>query len=195
MSDDREVIDWTQRWVSEMVIGRNLCPFAKRVFDGGLIRYAVTPATDEEALIADLDRELRSLAATPRGEIETTLLIHPRFLRDFLDYNDFLDVANQRLRALRLQGVIQIASFHPDYQFADTTRDAVENFTNRSPFPMLHLLREESVSEVATDPDRLLEIPRRNVEMLQQLGQEGIQGILRRVMPRAGSSKPHSEQA
>ena len=193
--DDREVIDWTQRWVSEVVIGLNLCPFAKGVFDAGLIRYVVTPATDEETLVAHLDQELKALSLAPRAEIETTLLIHPYVLGDFLDYNDFLDVANQRLRALRLQGVIQIASFHPDYQFADTTPDAVENFTNRSPFPMLHLLREESVSEVATDPDRLLEIPRRNVEMLQQLGQEGIQGILRRVMPRAGSSKPHSEQA
>ena len=179
--DDREVIDWTQRWVSEVVIGLNLCPFAKGVFDAGLIRYVVTPATDEETLVAHLDQELEALSLAPRAEIETTLLIHPYVLGDFLDYNDFLDVASRRLRALRLQGVIQIASFHPQYQFVDTTPDSVENSTNRSPFPMLHLLREESISEVAADPDRLLEIPRRNVEVLRKLGQSGIQGILRGI--------------
>ncbi len=191
--DDRAVIDWTQRWVSEVVIGLNLCPFAKRVFDAGLIRYVVTAAEDEETLVAHLDRELRALASARRTEIETTLLIHPYVLGDFLDYNDFLDVANQRLRALRLEGVIQIASFHPQYQFVDTTSDSVENSTNRSPFPMLHLLREESISEVAADPDRLLEIPRRNVEVLRKLGQEGVRELLRRVMPTGARIEPGPE--
>ena len=171
--DDREVIDWTQRWVSEVVIGLNLCPFAKGVFDAGLIRYVVTPATDEETLVAHLDQELKALSLAPRAEIETTLLIHPYVLGDFLDYNDFLDVANHRLRALRLQGVIQIASFHPQFQFADTEPGDITNATNRAPYPTLHLLREESVDRAVAAFPEAEAIFERNMATLEKLGTRG----------------------
>src|SRR5205807_1577450 len=114
------------------------------------------------------------LASSPRERVEMTLLIHPSALLDFLDYNDFLDVGEQLVEALGLRGVIQIASFHPDYQFAGTDADAVENYTNRPPYPMLHLLREESISAVASDANERLEIPRRNIETLRGLGREKI---------------------
>lgn len=168
------VIAATQRWIETMVIGLNLCPFAQRVFQAGKIRYVVSIATSEKALLMDLTRELQSLAAVPISAVETTLLIHPHVLNDFLDYNDFLDPAESRLAQLGLDGVIQLASFHPDYQFSGTEPDAVENFTNRSPFPMLHLLREESISNIAADPDELLAIPERNIETLTSLGREQI---------------------
>lgn len=175
------VIDHTRRWISSLVIGLNLCPFARRVFDADLIRCVVTEAEDETALLEDLSRELRALASTTPSKVETTLLIHPRVLRDFLDYNDFLDRAEGLLADLGLEGVIQIASFHPQYQFADADADAVENYTNRSPYPMLHLLREESVSQVARDTDEMLEIPRRNIETLRGLGREKIREILKQI--------------
>ncbi|MCI0682711.1 MAG: DUF1415 domain-containing protein [Gemmataceae bacterium] len=152
-----------------MVIGLNLCPFARRVFEGDKIRYVVSAAEDDKGLLEDLARELQFLAA-PIAGIETTLLIHPRAFTDFLDYNDFLDPADRLLAELGLEGVIQIAGFHPRYQFADTEADAAENYTNRSPYPMLHLLREDSVSAAADDPEELLEIPRRNIETLNALG-------------------------
>lgn len=168
------VIDATRRWIAGVVVGLNLCPFARRVFDADRIRYVVTAAVDAEALRQDLSRELTALAAAPRSAVETTLLIHPRVLADFLDYNDFLAVGDRLLGTLGLRGTIQIASFHPDYRFAGTAPDAVENYTNRSPYPMLHLLREVSVSEVADDPAALEDIPRRNVETLRQLGRAAI---------------------
>jgi hypothetical protein len=167
-------IDATRQWIATVVIGLNLCPFARRVFDAGLIRFVVSDASDEAALIADLTRELTALAAAPRSEVETTILIHPGVLADFLDYNDFVAMTDDLLRSLRLRGVIQIAGFHPGYQFAGTAADAVENYTNRSPLPMLHLLREASITEVAHDPDALAGIPERNIETLRKLGRAEI---------------------
>ena len=153
-----------------MVIGLNLCPFARRVFEADKIRYAVTHAEDERALLKDLAVELEALAAAPASRVETTLLIHPRVLGAFLDYNDFLDAGERLIEDLGQRGVVQLASFHPGYRFAGAGPGAVENYTNRSPYPMLHLLREESISAVAGDPGNLLEIPRRNVETLRRLG-------------------------
>lgn len=172
--DEQTVIDATRRWIASMVIGLNLCPFARRVFEADRIRYAVSLAQDETTLLKDLANELQALASAPISSVETTLLIHPRVFANFLDHNDFLDAAERLVADLGLEGIIQIASFHPDYQFADTDPGAVENYTNRSPFPMLHLLREESISEVAGDPSELLEIPRRNIETLRGLGREKI---------------------
>src|SRR5205085_3783429 len=129
--EKQEVIERTKRWISSFVIGLNLCPFAGRVFQADRIRYAVTGAADEESLREDLTRELLFLAA-PQASVETTLLIHPCVLSDFLSYNDFLEVGERLLRRLGLQGVIQIASFHPAYQFAGTEVDTVENYSNRS---------------------------------------------------------------
>ena len=172
--DDQAVIEGTRRWISSFVIGLNLCPFARRVFDAGTIRYVVSGAEDEETLLGDLAGELATLASAPISAVETTLLIHPRALRDFLDYNDFLGAGDRLVEALGLYGVIQIASFHPDYWFAGTKPGSVANYTNRSPYPMLHLLREQSVTAAADDPDALLEIPRRNVETLRRLGRAKI---------------------
>ena len=167
-------MDRTRRWISDIVIGLNLCPFAQRVFKADKIRYVVSAAKDEMTLLDDLASEMQFLVSAPLAAVETTLLIHPGVLGDFLRYNDFLDVAERRLAALGLRGVLQIASFHPAYQFAGSAADAVENYTNRSPYPMLHLLREESISEVADDPDELLAIPQRNLATLQGLGREKI---------------------
>jgi hypothetical protein len=172
--DNQTVIEVTRRWISSMVIGLNLCPFARRVFLADKIRYVVSDAQDEMTLLKDLTTELRALASSPIASVETTLLIHPRTLGNFLDYNDFLSVGERLVADLGLRGTIQIASFHPDYQFAGTDAAAVENYTNRAPYPMLHLLREESISQAASDPDEQLEIPRRNIETLRGLGREKI---------------------
>ena len=180
--EDQTVIDHTRRWISTMVIGLNLCPFARRVFEAETIRYVVCKAKDESALLADLCREMESLASTPIEAVETTLVIHPHVLGDFLDYNDFLDIAEGRLADLGFEGVLQIASFHPAYRFADVGADAVENYTNRSPYPMLHLLREESVSAVSGDADALLEIPQRNVETLRALGRKKILAMRKTIV-------------
>lgn len=179
--DEQAVISATRRWVSDVVIGLNLCPFARRVFAGELIRYVVTSATTEAGLLEVLAAELATLTATPRTTVETTILIHPNALADFRDYNDFLASADALIRDLRLRGVVQLASFHPRYQFAGTKPDAVENYTNRSPYPMLHLLREESVTEVNGDPDALQDIPARNIETLKALGRERIVAMLNAV--------------
>jgi hypothetical protein len=181
MMDRHEIVAATRRWIARVVIGLNMCPFARRVFEGDKIRYAVTLAEDEQALRQELARELEALAAAPCALVETTLLIHPCVLRNFLDYNEFLDGAERLLAELGLAGTLQIASFHPDYQFAGTDAGAVENHTNRSPYPMLHLLREASISAVAGDPGELLEIPRRNIETLRRLGIEGIREMLQEI--------------
>lgn len=171
--EDAPYIEATRRWVERAVVGLNLCPFARAPFIQGRIRYAVSHARDTDTLLDDLCGELQSLAAADAAECETTLLIHPHVLGDFLDYNDFLDVADAAVETLKLDGVLQVASFHPQYQFADTAPGDVENATNRSPWPTLHLLREASVERAAdamSDPD---EIYRRNIDTLRKLGREG----------------------
>lgn len=177
--DKQAIIDSTRRWISSVVIGLNLCPFAQRVFEAGKIRYSVTDAEDEITLRADLAGELKALAAAPIALVETTLLIHPRVLADFLDYNEFLGIGEQLIEDLGLRGIIQLASFHPNYQFAGTDPSAVENYTNRSPYAMLHLLREASVTAVAGDAAAMRDIPRRNAAVLRALGREKILARLR----------------
>ena len=168
-----EVVAATRTWLEKAVIGLNLCPFAKAVHFGNQIRYAVSDAQTPEALLADLARELQTLAAADPAEVETTLLIHPRALVEFLDYNDFLDIADAAVEELGLTGTIQVASFHPHYRFADTEPDAIENYSNRSPYPTLHLLREESVERaLAAFPDTG-RIPDRNIETLRRIGHDG----------------------
>jgi hypothetical protein len=178
--DKQAVIAATRCWISSMVIGLNLCPFARRVFEADKIRYVVSDAQDEGTLLEDLADELKALVSAPTSHVETTLLIHPRALGNFLDYNDFLAVLERLIGDLGLRGTIQIASFHPEYQFADTEPDAVENYTNRSPYPMLHLLREESISAVAGAFGDLLDIPRRNIDMLRGLGRKKVLEKLRK---------------
>lgn len=179
--DNATIIQQTQDWIASIVVGLNLCPFAGRVFRENQIRYQVSPATTPQMLLADLTQELQFLTSQPRDKVETTLLIHPQTLQDFLDYNDFLDDVEKRIKALRLRGVIQVASFHPAYQFAETEPDAVENYTNRSPYPMLHLLREESISELEVTDEELLEISDRNIALLREMGISRIQQRLGRL--------------
>ncbi|CAN5634537.1 DUF1415 domain-containing protein [soil metagenome] len=181
MDDANAVITVTRRWLETMVIGLNLCPFARRVYEAQRIRYFVSEAINEEKLRADLARELTALHETPRTQVETSLLIHPRVLVDFLEYNDFLAVAEETLHDLDMVGTIQIASFHPQYQFAGTSIEDVENTTNRSPFPMLHLLREVSVTEVAENAEFLAGIPARNMTLMRHLGQQQILDMLRKI--------------
>ena len=168
-----EVVAATRTWLEKVVIGLNLCPFAGAVHAGNQIRYEISDAQTPEALLTDLARELQTLAAADPAKVETTLLIHPQVLGDFLDYNDFLDIADAAVEELGLTGTIQVASFHPHYRFADTEPDAIENYSNRSPYPMLHLLREESVERAVTEFADAGRIPDRNIENLRRIGHDG----------------------
>jgi len=167
------IIARTQDWLEKAVIGLNLCPFAKAVHVKRQVRYVVSDATSEEQLLADLLHELESLYDADPEQVETTLLIHPYVLTDFLDYNQFLEVADAAVSELELDGEIQVASFHPDYQFADSGPHDIENFSNRAPYPTLHLLRETSIARaVAAFPDAA-RIYQRNIEVLRDLGHAG----------------------
>ncbi|TBR25646.1 DUF1415 domain-containing protein [bacterium] len=166
---DKTVIAATRKWLKDVVIGLNLCPFAREVYVAERIRYVVSPATDVEALRAQLAEELRLLPTLDPAATETTLLIHPGVLGDFLDYNDFLDLAEGALAELGLEGVLQIASFHPQYRFADAEPDDPANGTNRSPYPMLHLLREASVAKAVAGYPDADKIPERNIATLRRL--------------------------
>jgi hypothetical protein len=168
-----EAIAATRTWLERAVIGLGLCPFAKAVHVKDQIRYVVSDARNSDVLLDDLERELKSLADATRDEIDTTLLIHPRVLGDFLEYNDFLEVADEMVDALGLAGVLQVASFHPRYQFAGTEPDDITNFTNRSPYPTLHLLREASVDEAVAAFPEAEQIYEKNIETMQRLGIEG----------------------
>ena len=166
-------IEQTRHWLEQAVIGLNLCPFAKAVHTRGQIRWVESSASDVQGLMADLVHELQLLAAADPQAVDTTLLVHPQVLGDFLDYNDFLDLADAALEELGLIGALQIASFHPQYQFEGTEPDDAENLSNRSPHPTLHLLREDSVDRaVASFPEAEM-IYERNIQSLRALGAEG----------------------
>lgn len=167
------VIAETRHWIEAAVIGLNLCPFARAVHVRGLIRYVVSDARTGDALLAELRRELEHLRAANPAEVETTLLIHPWVLGDFPDFNAFLDPAEALLSELQLEGEIQLASFHPAYQFAGTEPDDITNCTNRSPYPTLHLLREASISRAVATHPRPEAIYEENQETLRRLGPEG----------------------
>ncbi len=182
-TESESVLYATREWLEKAVIGLNLCPFAKAVQVHGQIRYAVSDAPTEMILLEDLRTELQTLQATPPEQVDTTLLIHPHVLVDFADYNRFLDLAEDALAEARLVGVIQIASFHPRYAFAGTAADDITNYTNRSPYPMLHLLREASVTRAVRshpDPARIFET---NIATMKRLGPEGWQGLKLRTPP------------
>ncbi|GAB3752930.1 DUF1415 domain-containing protein [Lysobacter olei] len=163
----------TRRWLERAVIGLNLCPFAKAVHVKAQVRFVLSDATTREALRAQLDEELARLRDTDPDVVDTTLIVHPQVLTDFLEFNDFLDEADAAVAALGLEGVLQVASFHPDYRFAGTADDDIGNFTNRSPYPTLHLLREASIDRAVAafpDPDVIVE---RNLRTLDELGHAG----------------------
>lgn len=172
-ASNETIIAATQMWLERAVIGLNLCPFAKAVHVKKQIRYVVSRAATEEELLSDLMRELECLAETPSEKIDTTLLIHPGVLTDFLDYNDFLDVVDAVLEDMDLEGELQVAGFHPQYQFADTQPDDIENFTNRSPYPTLHLLRESSMVQAVSAYPEADKIFDKNIETLRKLGHAG----------------------
>jgi uncharacterized protein len=167
------VLRATRVWLEKAVIGLNLCPFAQAVHRRGLIRYLVSDARTETALLEDLRAELRFLHAATPAEVDTTLLIHPHVLGDFADYNNFLDDAEGVLAEARLVGEIQLASFHPHYVFAGTAPDDITNYTNRSPYPMLHLLREASLERAVRAYPDATEIYETNLATMKRLGHAG----------------------
>lgn len=177
----------TRAWVEQVVIGLNLCPFAKAPHKKDQVRYVLSETSDPEALLATLVDELNRLAETPAERIETTLIVHPHVLQDFADYNDFLGIAEDAVAELGLEGVIQVASFHPRFQFAGSAADDIDNATNRSPYPTLHLLREESVERaVAAFPDAEA-IYEANIDTMRRLGSEGWEALQRKLRASTGS--------
>lgn len=172
-ADDAVCIEATRRWLEQVVIGLNLCPFAKAPYRLGRVRLAVSHARHTDDFLQQLDEELQRLAATPISEIETTLFIEPRLFADFAVFNAMLDWADQAIIDNHVVGVIQIAPFHPQFQFADTAADDMGNYTNRSPYPTLHLIRESSIDKaVASIPDPAV-IYERNIAVLRRMGAAG----------------------
>ena len=171
--DDAVVVQDTVRWLERAVIGLNLCPFAKGVHTKDQIHYAVSRATDGRELLQDLQRELEALAEASPEKRDTTLLIAPLAMPDFLDFNDFLELADELVEAMDLAGILQVASFHPHFQFEGTLADDVSNCTNRAPYPTLHLLREESIDRAVEVFPEAEEIFERNIEVLERLGMQG----------------------
>ena len=175
---DEQILAATREWVEKAVIGLNLCPFAKAVYVKNQVRIVVSHARHLDAFLDDLDRELQLLVDTPADEVDTTLLVHPTLFPDFEVFNDFLNVVDDVVAEHELEGVIQVAPFHPAFQFDGTTADDVTNFTNRSPYPTLHLLRGDSVEralESGEDADSIVE---RNQQRLRELGLEGWKTLL-----------------
>ena len=172
MTDD-QVLTQTRHWLEKAVIGLNLCPFAKAVYVKNQIRLVVSKARHADDLLEELDRELDLLVSTPASEIDTTLLIHPTLFEDFLDFNDFLEVAEGVVDEHGLEGIIQLASFHPQFQFDGTEADDISNYTNRAPFAILHLLREESVERAVQAFPQADAIFEANIATLEMLGHAG----------------------
>jgi len=171
------VTDAIKSWLNQVVVGLNLCPFAKRELASNRVRFMASAATTEEALLLDLQGELQRLEADP--QVETTLLIHPQVLTDFSDYNQCLDLADAMLEDLGFEGVFQIASFHPDYQFGGTEPGDAENYTNRSPYPLLHILREDRLERAIDSYPDVDQIPARNIELMEQMGADKLQALFK----------------
>lgn len=185
--DDRQrIIAQTRAWVDRAVIGLNLCPFARAAQAGGRIHYELSTAREPGQLLDDLGAAIADLAAADPARIETTLLVAPWTLGNFLDFNDFLDPADELLARMGMVGEIQVASFHPDYRFADTDADDIGNATNRSPYPILHLLRESSIDraiEAGADAEAIVD---RNLRTLRDLGPQGWARIMAACRADAG---------
>ena len=171
--NDEEILSKTRHWLEKAVIGLNLCPFAKAVYVKNQMRLVVSHARHADDLLEELDRELDLLVATPVEELETTLLIHASLFEEFLDFNDFLEIAEGVVDEHGLDGVVQLASFHPQFQFEGTEPDDIGNFTNRAPFAILHLLREESVGRAVETYPEVDTIYQNNIKTMQKLGHEG----------------------
>jgi hypothetical protein len=182
----QQVLAETRAWVDRVVIGLNLCPFAKAVQARDQVRYVVSGATDAGTLLDELRDELDRLASTEAALIDTSLLIHPWVLNDFLDYNDFLGIADEMLAQLGHEGVLQLASFHPQFQFSGTAADDVTNATNQSPYPMLHVLREASVDRAVSAFPEASSIYGKNMRTMEALGAQGIADLLAQCRRDAG---------
>lgn len=166
------VVVAVQQWLNDVVVGLNLCPFARKPMRAGQVRFAISDAQDDENLLVDLQRELERLDNTPVAELETTLVIIPKHLQKFDDFNQFLDLADWLMERSDYHGVYQLATFHPHYQFADTQPEDAENLTNRAPFPILHFIREDSIEKVLEhypDPDS---IPQNNIRCVEGLSEK-----------------------
>lgn len=170
---DEAVLAATRLWLEKAVIGLNLCPFAKAVYVKNQVRLVVSHARHADDLLEELDKELDLLVATPAEEIDTTLLIHPTLFDDFLDFNDFLEIADGVVDEHGLEGVVQLASFHPQFQFDGTEPDDISNYTNRAPFAILHLLREDSVERAVAAFPEAEAIFEQNIQTLEKLGHAG----------------------
>ena len=170
---DEEVLKQTRHWLEKAVIGLNLCPFAKAVYVKNQVRLVVSQARHADDLLEELDSELDRLVNTPAEELDTTLLIHPTLFADFLDFNDFMEIAEDVVTEHELEGIVQLASFHPKFQFDGTKPDDIGNFTNRAPFAMLHLLREESIGRAVHAFPRAEAIFEENIKTLENLGYAG----------------------
>ena len=171
--DTETVTDHTRQWLEKAVIGLNLCPFAKAPHAKNLVRISVSHARHLDGFLEDLDRELQLLGQTPAEELETTLLVHPALFGDFLLFNDVLDLADQAIVDNELEGIIQIAPCHPDFQFEGTHPDGISNYTNRSPYPTLHLIRESSITKATEAFPDAAAIFDRNIALLEEMGHEG----------------------
>ncbi|MFO7543543.1 MAG: DUF1415 domain-containing protein [Thiobacillus sp.] len=176
MNED-EVVARTREWLEKAVIGLNLCPFAKAVYVKNQVRIVVSTARHLDGLLEELDRELDTLASADPDVVDTTLLVHPTLLPDFLDFNDFMQLAEAAVDEHGLEGVIQIASFHPAFQFEETAPDDIGNYTNRAPFPTLHLLREASIARAVAAFPEAETVYERNIETLKALGLAGWQAL------------------
>lgn len=193
--DDAAVVALTVQWLERAVIGLNLCPFAKSVHVKGQIHYVVTAASTHVDLLEILKNELNGLLAQESTARDTTLLIAPAAFPDFLDFNDFLPECDRLLRRMRLDGIFQIASFHPQFQFADAVSDDITNYTNRAPFPILHLLREDSIDRAVAafpEPDAIFE---KNMQTLRDLGVQGWDALGLQAPTRADGLPSHGKIA
>ena len=175
--DSEEIIGATRRWLERSVIGLGLCPFAESPYRSQRVRFCVSEERSAAGLLEELRSELLHLHGADPRTCETTLLIHPWVLTDFIEFNDFLEVCEAAVVELDLEGELQVASFHPQYQFAGTAPSDIDNFTNRSPHPTLHLLREASVERALAAIADPAEIYRRNVRTLRALGPAGWQAL------------------
>ena len=171
--DSATVTDHTRQWLEKAVIGLNLCPFAKAPHVKNLVRISVSQARHLDGFLEDLDRELQLLGDTPADELETTLLVHPTLFPDFDTFNQMLDIADAAIVDNGLEGIVQIAPFHPDFQFEGTDSDDIGNYTNRSPYPTLHLIREDSIAKAAQAFPDASAIFERNIALLEEMGHEG----------------------
>ena len=171
--DSATVTDHTRQWLEKAVIGLNLCPFAKAPHVKNLVRISVSQARHLDGFLEDLDRELQLLGDTPADELETTLLVHPTLFPDFDTFNQMLDIADAAIVDNGLEGIVQIAPFHPDFQFEGTDSDDISNYTNRSPYPTLHLIREDSIAKAAQAFPDASAIFERNIALLEKMGHEG----------------------